>query len=213
MTTATSMPVRLAGLAALLAGVIFVAIQPGHPADVPASVSTTAWSIIQPIKFVMSILFLLGVTGLYARQVRESGWLGFAGFLSLFVSWALQAVFVFMGAFLLPNLVDLAPEFVASYLGIVSGVEATVELGALPGLYGVAGGLYLLGGLLFGIATFRANVLPKFPAGLLAIGALLPIATASIVAHPYDRFLALPVGLALAWLGFAVFTERRSTSL
>lgn len=209
MTTETvSMPVRLAGLAALLAGVIFVAIQPGHPADVPESINTTAWSVIQPIKFVMSILFLLGVTGLYASQVRQTGWLGFAGFLSLFVSWALQAVFVFMGAFLLPNIVELAPEFVASYLGIVSGVEATVELGALPGLYGVAGGLYLLGGLLFGIATFRAGVLPKIPAGLLAVGALLPIATASFVAHPYDRFLALPVGLALAWLGYALFMGR-----
>jgi len=201
-------PVRLAGLAALLAGIIFVAIQPGHPPDVPESVHTTAWSIIQPVKFVMSILFLLGVTGLYARQVHESGWLGFAGYLSLFTSWALQSVFVFIGAFLLPVLVELAPGFVASYLGIVSGVEATVELGALPGLYGAAGGLYLLGGLLFGIASFRAGVLPKVPSALLALGSVLPLATASFVAHPYDRFLALPVGLALAWLGYALFREK-----
>lgn len=208
MTETVALPVRLAGLAALLAGVIFVAIQPGHPADVPESVSTTAWSIIQSLKFGMSILFLLGVAGLYARQLRQTGWLGFAGFLSLFFSWVLQAAFIFPAAFVLPNIVESAPEFTASYLGIVSGVEATAELGALPGLYGVAGVLYLLGGLLFGIATIRAGVFPKTPAVILAAGALLPIATASFISHPADRWLALPVGLALAWMGCSLFTER-----
>ena len=195
------LPLRLSGLAALLAGVIFILIQPFHPADHIDSLGTPAWTITQSLKFVMSVLFLFGVSGLYGRQLRASGWLGLIGFIALFASWALQAAYVFANAFIAPVLVGVAPEFVTSWLGIINGDAATVDLGVLPGLYGVAGMLYLLGGLLFGLATYFAKVFPKAPALLLAVGAVLPIALGPVMAHPLDRLLAVPVGLGLAWLG------------
>lgn len=202
------LPIRLAGLAALLAGVIFILIQPFHPADRIDSLTTPAWTATQSLKFVMSVLFLFGVSGLYARQLRESGWLGLAGFIALFGSWALQAAYVFANAFIAPVLVSIAPEFVTSWLGIINGDAATVDLAALPGLYGVAGILYLLGGLLFGLATYFAKVFPKAPALLLAIGAVLPIVLGPVMPHPLDRLLAVPVGLGLAWLGYLLFHSR-----
>src|ERR1044071_9580144 len=85
--------IRWTGLAALVAGIIFAGIQPIHPADVVASVTTGAWAIITPLKVVMCLLFLLGITGIYARQVRESCPLGLAGFLLLSLCWALQTAF------------------------------------------------------------------------------------------------------------------------
>ena len=45
--TASSL-IRWAGLAALVAGLIFAGIQPIHPPDVVASVNTGAWAIITP---------------------------------------------------------------------------------------------------------------------------------------------------------------------
>jgi len=30
-----------------------------------------------------------------------------------------------------------------------------------------------------------------------------------VVHHPFDRLFAVPVGLALAWLGYALWSERR----
>src|SRR5919206_368246 len=69
---------------------------------------------------------------------------------------------------------------------------------------------YLLGGVLFGVATFRARVLPRWAAGLLVVGTLLPILGSSLVPHPFDRIFAVPVGLALAWLGYALWSERSS---
>ena len=66
----------------------------------------------------------------------------------------------------------------------------------------------MLGGLLFGIATFRAGILPRWAAGLLAVGAMLaPVA--ALLPHELQPKVAVPVGLALAWLGYALWSERR----
>ena len=67
----------------------------------------------------------------------------------------------------------------------------------------------MLGGLLFGIATFRAGILPRWPAGLLAVAAALtPLA--ALLPHAIQRLVGIPVGLALAWLGYALWSERRA---
>ncbi|HZG67532.1 MAG TPA: hypothetical protein VEZ12_12365, partial [Herpetosiphonaceae bacterium] len=73
--------IRWAGLAAMGAGIIYVAIQPIHPPDVLSSVTTTQWAIVHTLSVAMCFLGLLGMTGLYARQVNEVGWLGLAGYL------------------------------------------------------------------------------------------------------------------------------------
>jgi hypothetical protein len=203
---------RLAGLSAVPAGIIFAAIQPIHPPDVVESVTTTAWAIITPVKTAMCLLFLVGITGLYARQVEKAGWLGLAGFVLLIVSWWLQTAFVFAEAFIMPPLAATAPAFVDASLGISYGHTGGVNLGAMPTLYSVGVGItYMLGGLLFGIATLRAGILPRLPAGLLALAATLtPLAV--LLPHAQQRFAAVPVALALAWLGYALWSERRASA-
>ncbi len=206
--TASSL-IRWAGLAALVAGIIFAGIQPIHPPDVVASVNTGAWAIITSVKTVMCLLFLIGITGIYARQVEEAGWLGLAGFLLLIVCWWLQTSFVFAEAFIAPPLARTAPGFVDGLLGISYGHTGGIDLGALPAIYSLGIGIpYMLGGLLFGIATLRARVLPRWPAGLLAVAALLTPA-AALLPHAIQRLAAIPVALAIAWLGYALWSERR----
>jgi hypothetical protein len=204
--TASSL-IRWSGLAALVAGLIFAIIQPIHPPDVVASVNTAAWAIITPLKTAMCLLFLIGITGIYARQVNQAGWLGLAGFLLLIACWWLQTAFVFAEAFIAPPLAATAPEFVDGILGISFGHTGGIDLGALPAIYGLVSILYLLGGLVFGIATLRAGVLPRWPAGLLAVAALLTPA-AALLPHAIQRLAAIPVALAIAWLGYALFSER-----
>jgi len=203
--------IQFSGLAALAGGIVFAAIQPIHPPDVLASVTTDAWAIIQPLKTVMSFLFLVGIAGLYARQVGRVGWLGFAGFVLLAICWALQMCFIFANAFILPLLADQAPEFIISYVGTASGVPGEMDIGALGPIYMVVAGLYMLGGLLFGIATFRARVLPRWPALIFAVASALTPA-ALLLPHDIQRLAAIPVGLALAWLGYALWSERPETS-
>src|ERR671921_1439023 len=200
--------VRWTGLSAMVAGICFLVLGLLHPPNVLSSVTTTRWTIVHSLAVAMSFFGLLGIMGLYARQVKEAGWLGLAGFLLLIVCWWLQTAFVFAEAFIAPPLAKTAAGFVDGYLGISYGHTGGIDLGALPAVYGLVGILYLLGGLLFGIATLRARVLPRWPAGLLAIAALLTPA-AALLPHAIQRLAAIPVALAIAWLGYALFSERR----
>jgi hypothetical protein len=212
METMGSKLTRWAGLSAVVAGVIFAGIQPIHPPDVVASVTTGAWAAITTAKTAMCLLFLLGITGIYARQANNAGWLGLAGFLILACSWTFQTAFVFAEAYILPPLAAEAPKFVDGILGISYGKPSEVDLGLVPVLYQLLVGFtYMLGGLVFGVATFRAAVLPRRPAALLAIAATLTPA-AVLFPHHIQRFAALPVALALAWLGYTLWAEQRETA-
>jgi hypothetical protein len=202
--------IRWAGFAAMGSGLIFVAIQPIHPLDVLASVTTSQWVIIQSFKMAMCLLGLLGVAGLYARQVNATGWLGLVGYLLFSLFYALTTAFTFAEAFILPLLAADAPTFVAGFLGIFNGSPSEVNLGAIPTLFMIAGFAgYVLGGLLFGIATFRAGILPRWAGGLLAFAAVSPPLLTWLLPHPLDRILAVPMGLAMIWLGYALWAERR----
>jgi len=208
MKITTSDLIRWAGLSAMAAGTIFVIIQPIHPLDVLASVNTNAWIIITSFKTAMSVFGLLGVTGLYARQVEKAGWLGLAGYLLLTVFYALQMCFSFTEPLILPLLAGIAPKFVDGFLGILTGATSEVSLGAIPAVYGLVAVLYMLGTLFFGIATFRAGILPRWAAGLLAFSGPLSVIM-KLLGHPLDRLAAVPMGIAIAWLGYALWSERR----
>src|SRR5215210_1158077 len=110
--------IRWTGLAAMVAGIIFAGIQPIHPLDVLASVTTTRWVIIEALKSAMGLFGLLGMMGLYARQSKEVGWLGLAGYLLFSVFYALTLPLAFAEAFILPLLATDAPTFVQGFLGV-----------------------------------------------------------------------------------------------
>jgi hypothetical protein len=208
MKVTTPTLIRWSGLAAIAAGIIFIGIQPIHPPDVVESVTTNLWTIIIGLKFVMCLFFLVGVTGIYARQAEKAGWLGLAGFALLIVSWWLQSGFIFVEFFVLPVVATPLPGFVESALGVGNGHPGAMDIGAFVPAYAVVGVCYLLGGLLFGIATVRAAVLPRWPAVLLAVAAIITPA-AALLPHALQRYAAIPMGIALIWLGCSLWTERR----
>jgi membrane protein implicated in regulation of membrane protease activity len=60
----------------------------------------------------------------------------------------------------------------------------------------------------FGIATLHAGILSRWAAGLLAVaGALVP--AAALLPLERQPLVVVPVGIALAWLGYALWSERR----
>jgi hypothetical protein len=212
MKTKASNLIRWSGLSAMAAGIIFAGIQLIHPPDVISSVNTNLWAIVTSLKTVMSIFGLLAIAGLYARQVEETGWLGLAGYLFLSIFYAVQMCYSFAEAFILPLLVTVAPKFVESTLGMASGAGGEMNLGTLATVFRLVSVLYLLGTLLFGIAIFRARILSRWAAGLLAFAGPLALIMVALLPHQLERLAALPMGIAIAWLGYSLLSERREQS-
>src|ERR671932_1642059 len=104
MKSTASNALRRAGLAAMLSGILYVVIQAIHPADILSSVTTSQWAIVHYLGIAMAFLGLLGMAGLYARQVKEVGWLGLAGYLAFSLFFAGTIAFQFVEAFISPLL-------------------------------------------------------------------------------------------------------------
>jgi hypothetical protein len=207
MNVTASKLINSASLSAVAAGLLFVVIQAIHPADSLASVTTSTWAIVHYVSIAMAILFVIGIGGIYARQVEEVGWLGLAGFLVLSLGLLLTAAFQFVEAAVEPVLASSAPGFVDGVLGLVEGHPSNVDLGALPTLWSVSSALFLAGTLLFGIATLRAGIVPRLASGMFTFGLLLSGPVVALLGAP--RLAAVPIGLGLAWMGYALWSEGR----
>jgi len=195
----------------VLAGLMFVVIQPLHPADVLASVTGDAWVLIHYATLVMLLLFVVGITGIYARQVEELGFVGLAGFIVLTVGLLLTAIGGAIEAFVQPLVASTDPAFVQGMLDMVHGHETAANLGAIPLVWNASSAAFLGGTVLFGIANFRAGVLSRWASAVFAVGLFGSAPVAALVGNP--RVAALPIGIGLAWLGYSLLRERRERVL
>ena len=168
--------IRWGGLAALVAGVLFVIVNlltllvffQGSGAGF-TSFGSLLRSTIAPIA---GALLLLGLVGLYVYQSEATG---------------------------IPGLIS----FLAAFLGTVLAQSfAPVIL------------LASLGWALFGVSCLRAGLYPRIPAILLIIGAVGTGLVRAIASAGPGIVLAyvgadIILNVAIAWLGFVLFTRRR----
>src|SRR6266571_7031477 len=153
---------RGAGLSAMAAGSIFSVVGLIHPAQIVSSVTTSTWTVVHLLTIAMSFFGLLGIAGIYARQMKVAGWFGLAGFLLMSLWFVLVTGFTFFEAFILPLLATDSPKFAESFLGIFTGSGGETSVGALVTLWSLLGVVYILGNVLFGIATFRGGILSRW---------------------------------------------------
>lgn len=200
--------IRWAGLAAIAAGLSYALVGVLHPANEVPNVTSTAWIAAHILAMATSFFGLFGLAGLYARQAEKSGWLGLAGYVLLSLWLALVLGFTFVEVLVLPALATASPAFVAGWLGLFNGTASDIDLSALSTVWTLTGPLYIVGGLLFGIATFRARILSRWAGLLLAAGtAMGPVA--AFVPLDWQPKAAIPVGIALLWLGYSLWADRR----
>jgi len=209
MTVTTSTLTRAAGICAAVAGAIFIAVQVNHPTMDAAFVSTTEWMVRSSAKMVMAALALAGITGIYLRQVRETGKLGLSGYVVFAVGYLLMFSTEVIGTFVLPALTSSNPGFVNDVVGTAFGGTPTGNIGHLPAFIAATGLAYMAGGLMFGIALFRAGILARWASALLAVGT---VATAALAVLPdsFNRPMAVPTGVALIGLGVSLWREQRT---
>ncbi len=205
MTITPNLLIRWAGLAAVAAGAIFIAVQINHPQLNATSIQTTDVYVRDTFKVVMAALALAGITGMYLHQVRKHGLLGLIGYVAFAAGYLGIMGITFAAAYVLPEVASSNAGFVNDVIAVDTG-RGTVhgDIGALATAIKVTGFAYLVGGLLFGIALYRARVLPRWAAALLSIGGIV---SAALVLMPdaFYRFLAFPNGIAMIVLGYSLW--------
>jgi uncharacterized SAM-binding protein YcdF (DUF218 family) len=212
MNVTSSSLTKAAGAAGAVAGAIFIAVQINHPATDTFTTETSQWVARESAKIVMAGLALAGITGMYLSQYRKAGLLGLVGYLVFAAGYLGMFSVQVIAAAVLPNLVDTQPGFVNDVVVASGGGTPNGDIGSVQTLLNLAGAGYMLGGLLFGIALFRADVLARWAAALLAVST---VATAALAVLPeaFDRPMAVPEGIALIGLGVSLWrTQRRPES-
>ena len=186
---------RWSTLAAVLGGVVFVAsnlfLVGADYEDFADTLTTRAFTTHTVLFWSAATFFLFGLVGLYTRQAERAGLLGFSGFLVAFVGTAFALATTWSETFGLAVLAEEAPELVDDPPGRVAA-----------GLY-ISFPLFVLGWLLFAVASLRAGVLQRRPVVGLIVGA------AALVPSLAVPGVGALFGAAVAWLGYAELRSKR----
>jgi hypothetical protein len=209
--TATSLT-RAGAVALAVAGAIFILIQPLHPHEDVAGITSSIWVTVHLMSWTMAVLGLAGVSAIYLTQVKKFGVLGLLAYVFFSLFFITQACVNFAEAFILPLSAAGSPKLTEDVASLfVTGYVLQTDVGPLAIVGSIGAVLYLGGGVLFGVAVIRANVLLRWT-GILLIVAALASLSAAILPHELARYAAVPMGLALIALGVAQFVQQRSST-
>jgi hypothetical protein len=184
---------RRAGLLSVTAAVLIVLSQVmrlvGGRLLGPDWATTPAYTVIYTLALLGMGTLLLALTAIYTREFTALGSLGLVGYLIAFLGTLMVAGDWWFEAYAIPKIATVAP----AVLGLPP--SGSVLLGAVATV-----ALYSVGWTLFGLATFRARVVPRPAALLLIAGGLAgPLALST----PYQ----IPMAIAIGWIGLSLERE------
>ncbi len=195
--------IRVGGLAAVLAGALLLIADLwslllefiiGGSENFSEFAVTPSWTVLSTIFLLGSLLLLVALVGLYARQSEAAGALGLVGFLVALVGTGLLVGMMWTMAFVVPSAAIEAPAF----------LDAEETAGPLDMGFMLSGIAVAVGWVLFGLATLRARVLPRRATIVLIIGALL-----TVLPLPATT---LVIDVAVAWLGLSLLSGQGRTT-
>src|SRR2546423_2889453 len=212
MTVTTTSLTRAAGVAAAAAGAIFIGVQIGHPQLNLTTITTADVFIRDCFKVLMCALAVPGIRGMSRSQVRRNGVLGLVGWLVFSAGYLTIMCTTFVSTVVVPTIAGTNPGFVKDYIALATS-RGTVsgDVGVLPTVFQVQGILYLAGGLLFGIALFRAHVLARWATVLLAVSGFASVLL-SLMPDAFYRLLAYRNAIAMIGLGVSLWLSQRTAS-
>ena len=209
MTITTSTLTKAAAVAAMVGGLLFIAVQIKHPLlDAPFT-TTTEYAVRETAKILMAVFSLIGITGIYLRQVQKIGVLGLIGYVVLGVGYLTIMSIQVIGVFVLPDLATSQPGYVNDVLAVATSGTPVGDVSRMQALSRIASA-YIVGGVVFGIALFRAGVLARWAAVLMSVGAVATVATFQLP-ELTQRLFAIPAGVALIGLGYSLWRDQRTT--
>jgi hypothetical protein len=191
--------IRWAGPANIVGGLLVALGFVLHPPEEAAAVSTGMWVVSHTLLVLSLVIGILGLIGLYARQIQETGALGLIGFLLIFLSMTSFLGITYFEAFINPAVAASDPAFVESQM-------AGVLPGPLMVILPVSGLCFGLGWLLFGLGLIRAGILPRWAAIVTIIGAI-PFGLGPLFPAIVGVIAAVVFGAGAIWLGYALWAE------
>jgi hypothetical protein len=197
-----------AGICAAAAGAIFIAVQINHPPADVAHIGTTEMMIRETAKAVMAALALVGITGMFVRNRHRFGALGLAGYLLFSIGYLAMFAVQCIAGYVLPTLALTSPAYAQDVLDAAVGNNPAGDIGNMQYLLLVAGMGYAIGGLLFGIALFRARILARWASALLAYATVAVLALTALP-DSFSRPFAVPAGVAMIGLGVSLWRDQR----
>jgi hypothetical protein len=193
----TSALIRWGGLAALVASIISIAIEIALLAVLgnqtySVAALTTEWSVLYSLRIIATVLLMLGLVALFARQNQKLGTFGVAAFVIAATGTILVSGFAWALTFIFPALAEAVPEF-------IDALAVAPSLGVVLTLF-----LVTVGWLLFGIASLRAKVLPTIATWVVIVGSFLALVL-NMMKAPMS-WLIFDVGVL--WMGWWLWSER-----
>src|SRR5579859_2156871 len=167
----------------------------------PQQYMSLPWLVVGLVSLIGSLLFVSGLPGMYLCQAGRAGVLGLVGFILLFFDLLLQGAFSTLQITILPLLAQVAPKL----------LEGETLPGGMFLLLLVFSLLDVIGAILLGIATIRAQVFPRWTGVLLIIAG---IGAGLLFAFPgaiIEIASTIVFSAAFVWCGYALIAGGRGT--
>jgi hypothetical protein len=192
--------IRWGGLSALFSGLTgiiaeFALYLTTGDLSISQAALTSQWFAFVSIAVLSTILSILGLVALFARQKQKMRGYGSAAFALAVGGTMLVFGHQWSGLFVVPVLAQTAPDILNS---ITTNTTSILAGGIVLSIFIMA-----LGWILFGIASLRAKILPAGSIWLVMIGAVLILALTLI-----DFYLEKAAfNLGLIWMGWWLWRE------
>jgi hypothetical protein len=185
----------------LISSIMGAILFPGH-SSTQEQVLSLPWLLMILITLIGSLLFVLGLPGMYLRQSARTGVLGLVGFILLLSAILLQdAAFSSVQFVILPFLAQKAPQLLGG-----NNLPISAFL-----LLMVSGLMQIIGTILLGIATMRAQVFPRLAGVLLLVSGIAFLLTIPPLPSPISDIIEVISFIALAlgciWCGYLLMGQ------
>jgi len=155
---------------------------------------TGSYLLSSGLRLLSTVLLAWALIGIYERQSRAAGTFGLWAFVVAFLGTALLAGNNWGEVFVWPTLAQVAPN-------VLSGQATEAPLYLLTGI-SLSFPIFSIGVILFGVATIRAGVYPRWAAVLLIVSLPVTIFLDPTPGKFQESIGQILFGIALAALGF-----------
>jgi hypothetical protein len=199
--------VRVGAWAAIVSGLALVAsllmdwLVVPHERLGPEAFLSSAYLVSSGLRLLSIVLLPWALVGIYERQSRSAGTFGLWAFVVIFLGAALTVGNAWAEVFVWPTLTQIAPN-------MMSGSVTDMSSYLVAGL-NLSFPLFGIGLILFGVATFRAGVYPRWVALLLIVSIPVTIFLDPTPGTFQESIGQILLGIAVAALGWHALKEAK----